>query len=143
VPREVIVLVRTAVLAAVLGFSLALATAAALIAGPLRATPGDAGYAVCVVVLVAVAGMRTSVATASAADVDSLRARPATLPAVLGFGGRCLLGSLVLSVSWQVGPVGVLVGTALLAAYVIWALRGTRRRLADGASLLAAFATVR
>jgi hypothetical protein len=143
VPRTVVVLVRSTVLAAALGLSLALATAAALIAGPVHATFGDVGYAVAVVVLVAAAGMRTSVATASAADVDSLRARPATLPAVLGFGGRCLLGCLVLSASWRLGPPGALAGTVLIGAYVGWALRGTRRRLADGATLLAAFATTR
>jgi hypothetical protein len=41
------------------------------------------------------------------------------------------------------GVVGVVAGVLLMAGYGAWALRGTRRRLADGASLLAAFATVR
>ena len=142
-PRGTAVLVRTAVLATALATALAIATAAALVAGPLRADPGDVGFAACELVLVAVAGMRTSVATASAADVDSLRARPATLPAVIGFAGRCLVGSLVLSASWAFGGVGPLAGALVIALYSAWALRGTRRRLADGASLLAAFATVR
>ena len=142
-PRRVVVLVRTAVLAAGLSVALAIATAAALVAGPLRAEPGDLGFVGCAVVLVAVAGIRTSVATASAADVDSLRARPATLPAVFGFAGRCMLGSLLLSGFWAIGVLGALAGAVLVAAYAVWALRGTRRRLADGASLLAAFATVR
>jgi hypothetical protein len=141
--RGVVVLVRTAVLTAALAAALAIATAAALIAGPLRAEPGDLGFVVCAVVLVAVAGMRTSVATASAADVDSLRARPATLPAVFGFAGRCMVGSLLLSGCWAIGPVGAAAGVLLIAGYAAWALRGTRRRLADGASLLAAYATVR
>jgi hypothetical protein len=141
--RRVVVLVRTAVLAVALAAALAVATAAALIAGPLRAQPGDLGFAACAVVLVAVAGMRTSVATASAADVDSLRARPATLPAVVGFTGRCLLGSLVLSGLWIIGAVGAVGAVLVTAAYAAWALRGTHRRLADGASLLAAYATTR
>jgi hypothetical protein len=142
-PRGLVVIVRTAVLAAALATALALATAAALVAGPLRADPGDVGFAACATVLVAVAGMRTSIATASAADVDSLRARPATLPAVFGFAGRCLLPSVLLSALWMAGVVGVVAGVLLMAGYGAWALRGTRRRLADGASLLAAFATVR
>lgn len=143
VHRRTIVVVRTAVLAAALATTLALATAAALVAGPLRARPGDAGYVLCIVLVVAVAGMRTSVANASATDVDSLRARPATLPAVLTFGGRCMLGSLALSSAWHFGVLGALVGVCGAVGYAAWALRGTRRRLADGATLLAAFATVR
>ena len=141
--RGVVVLVRTAVLTAALAAALVIATAAALVAGPLRAEPGDVGFVGCAVVLVAVAGMRTSVATASAADVDSLRARPATLPAVFGFAGRCMVGSLLLSACWAIGVGGALVGVLVIAGYAAWALRGTRRRLADGASLLAAYATVR
>jgi hypothetical protein len=142
-PRRRVVLVRTAVLAVALAAALAIATAAALVAGPLRAKPGDPAFAACAVALVAVAGMRTSVATASAADVDSLRARPATLPAVLGFAARCLLGSTLLSALWVVGLWGAALGVLGIAGYAAWALRGTRRRLADGASLLAAYATTR
>jgi hypothetical protein len=142
-PRGRVVLVRTAVLATALAAALATATAAALVAGPLRAGPGDVGFAACAIVLIAAAGMRTSVATASAADVDSLRARPATLPAVFGFAGRSLLGSTLLSACWIIGAYGALLGALVIAGYAGWALRGTRRRLADGASLLAAYATTR
>jgi hypothetical protein len=149
--RRTIVAVRTAVLAAALATALAaalatalaVATAAAVVAGPLRGSPADIGYVACVVTLVAVAGMRTATATASATDVDSLRARPATLPAVLGFGGRCLLTLLALATAWRFGALGALVATLAVAGYLWWALRATGRKLADGASLLAAFATVR
>jgi hypothetical protein len=141
--RRTIVAVRTAVLAAALATALAVATAAAVVAGPLRGSPADVGYVACVVTLVAVAGMRTATATASATDVDSLRARPATLPAVLGFGGRCLLTLLALATAWRFGALGALVATLAVAGYLWWALRATGRKLADGASLLAAFATVR
>jgi hypothetical protein len=143
VRRRTVVVARTAVLAAALATSLVVATAAALIAGPLEGSAADVGYAACVVLLVAAAGMRTSVATASATDVDSLRARPATLPAVLAFGGRCLFGLLVLSSAWHFGVIGALVCAGAAIGYVAWALRGAERRFADGASLLAAFATVR
>ncbi|MFN2561301.1 MAG: hypothetical protein ABR571_08420 [Jatrophihabitans sp.] len=143
VGRGTVVVVRTVVLTAALAMSLGVATAAAIVAGPLRASPSDLGYAACVLLLVAVAGMRTSTSTASASDVDSLRARPATLPAVLGFGGRCLLGSLLLSAVWHFGVLGAIIGTLGVLGYAAWAFRGTRRRSADGATLLAAFATIR
>jgi hypothetical protein len=141
--RRTIVVLRTAVLAAALATSLAVATAAAIVAGPLRGRPTDVLYVACVVIVVAVAGMRTAIANASASDVDSLRARPATLPAVLGFGGRCLVTLLVLATAWRFGALGALAGTLVVGGYVWWALRATGRRLADGATLLAAFATVR
>jgi hypothetical protein len=113
------------------------------VAGGLRGSPGDVGFAACVLAVVTAAGMRTSVAGASATDVDSLRARPAALTSVLGYGGRCLLGCLFIAAGWGFGAVGVAVAAAGSVAYAAWALRGTSRRFADGARLLAAFATVR
>lgn len=142
-PRHTVVLVRSVVLAGALMVTLAVASASAFASAPLPVTPADLGYAACVLVVVTAAGMRTSISTASAADVDSLRARPASLVAVLTFGGRCLLGCLLLSAGWSFGLAGVLAAVVGTIAYAGWALRGTHRRLADGASLLAAFATVR
>lgn len=143
VSRGRLVAVRTAVLAAALAVTVGVATACAVIAGPLRGTPPDVGYAASVVLFGAVAGMRTSAATASPVDLDALRARPATLVAVLAFGARCLVGFVVLSGAWHIGPLGAAAATCGLAGYAGWALRGARRRLDDGAALLAAFATVR
>jgi hypothetical protein len=141
--RRTVVLVRSAVLAAALTVTLAVAAVSALVSAPLRVAPADLGYAACVLVVVTVAGMRTSISSATAADVDSLRARPASLTAVLTFGGRCLLGCLLLSAGWSLGVLGVLTAAVGTIGYAAWALRGTHRRLTDGATLLAAFATVR
>jgi hypothetical protein len=143
VSRRTSILVRSGVLAAALGTSLAVATGAAVVAGGLGGAPSDIGFAACVLVVVTVAGMRTSVAGASATDVDSLRARPAALTSVLGYGGRCLLGCLLLAGCWSFGAVGGLVAAGGSIGYAAWALRGTARRFSDGARLLAAFATVR
>jgi hypothetical protein len=141
--RRTAIAVRSAVLAAALATSLAVATAAAVIAGGLRGGPSDVGFAACILVVVTAAGMRTSVAGASATDVDSLRARPAALTSVLTFGGRCLLSCLFVAAGWAFGLLGAAIAAAGSLGYAAWALRGTSRRFADGARLLAAFATVR
>ncbi len=143
VSRWTSIAVRSAVLGAALATSLAVATAAAVVAGGLRGSPGDVGFAACVLVVVTAAGMRTSVVGASATDVDSLRARPAALTSVLGYGGRCLFGCLLLAAGWAFGVPGAIAAGAGSLGYAVWALRGTSRRFADGARLLAAFATVR
>jgi hypothetical protein len=143
VPRRTIVVVRSGVLACALAATLALATAAALVAGPLRARTADIGYIVCILIVITVAGMRTAVASPSAADLDALRARPATLGAVMAFSGRCLVGCAAIAALWPQGIIGASIATAGTFGYAAWALRGTARRMADGASLLAAFATVR
>ena len=143
IPRRTIVLIRSAVLAAALLATFFLATAAALVAGPLHARTADIGYVACVLVVITAAGMRTAVASPSSADLDALRSRPATLSAVLAFSARCGLGFSVVAGLWQAGVVGAGIAAAGTLLYAMWALRGTTRRMADGASLLAAFATVR
>jgi hypothetical protein len=141
--RRGVVVVRAATLCALLAGALGVATAAAVVAGSLHGSPADVGFACCVLIVITAAGMRTSIAGASAVDVDALRARPARLTAVLAFGGRCLVGGLLLAGLWAAGPIGAALAAAGAVGYAAWALRGTRRRLEDGASLLAAFATTR
>jgi hypothetical protein len=141
--RRTLVLLRSAVLAGVLTVSLLLATMAGLIAGAVHAAPADIGYAAGAIGVVTAAGMRTSAASPSPSEVDSLRARPAGLGAVLAYGMRCLVGLAVLSATWRIGLTGALIGVPLVTCYAAWALRGARRRLDDGAAVLAAFATIR
>lgn len=143
VSRRSVVITRSAVLAGLLAATLGVASGAAIIAGPLRGSATDVAFAACILVVVTAAGMRTSIAGASAVDVDALRARPARLTAVLAFSGRCAVSCLLLAGLWALGPFGAAGCVAVAIGYAWWALRGTRRRLDDGASLLAAFATTR
>jgi hypothetical protein len=143
VPRRTVVVARALVLAGLLATALGVATAAAVVAGPVHGSLADLGFAACVLAVVTAAGMRTSIAGASAVDVDALRSRPARLTAVLAFSGRCMVSCLLLAGLWALGPLGAAACAAVAIGYTGWALRGTRRRLEDGASLLAAFATIR
>lgn len=143
VARRRLVLVRSAVLAGALAATLVLATVAAVVAGQAPTAVSDAGFAACALTVVTAAAMRTAAAAPSAADVDSLRSRPTSVTAVLGFGLRCLLGLLAVSIAWHQGPLGAAAGTVVAAGYATWSLRGTRRVLDDGAGVLAAFATTR
>lgn len=143
VSRAGLVLARAVTVGISLLVLLASAAVGAVLAGMSLGGADTAGFAALLLAFVTCAGLRTATRHPSMADLDSLRGRPTTPWVAVTYTLHAGLGAAALISLWALPGGGPLLAGVAVALYCLWALRAATRELRDGATIAAAFASVR